>query len=259
MYIEVKDLSCGYHGKTVISNINMTIKNGELWCVLGVNGIGKTTFFKTLLGLLKPETGSVSFDGVNISQMKRSELAKNIAYVPQNHIPPFPFLVEEIILMGRNPHRRFDRVNKADRTACNNAMRILGIEYLRQSVYTRISGGERQLVLLARAIAQETSCMILDEPVSNLDFGNQARVISHVCALVKDMKKTILMTSHFPDHGFLPDCNVILLHKDNVHFIGKGFEIITEQSIRDLYKIDNCIVTIEEYQKKICIPLYEKR
>jgi len=257
MRIDVNNLSCGYNNKSVIRDIDFTIGRKELWCVLGANGAGKTTFFKTLLNLIKPVSGMIFFDGIPMNKWNRKELARQIAYVPQHHVPPFPFLVEDIVLMGRNPYQKgMGKMNAQDREAVDQALSILGIEYLRGAVYTKISGGERQLVLLARAIAQDTPVLVLDEPVSNLDFGNQARVMTHICNLINKTNRTIIMTTHFPDHGFLENANVLLLHKTGLHSIGKGSTVITENAVQALYDIDNKIVTIEPCGKTICVPMY---
>jgi iron complex transport system ATP-binding protein len=256
MQLEVKNLTCGYHGKAVVRDVNLNAKDGELWCVLGANGIGKTTLFKTMLGILPPLDGSVCFDGRDIREIPYKERAKNIAYVPQSHVPPFSFSVEEVIAMGRNPYRTGFGTQKAeDAAAIDDALDTIGIKHLKSSFYTHISGGERQLVLLVRAIAQQTPVLVLDEPVSNLDFGNQARVIAHIRRLVKRLNKTVVMTTHFPDHSFLPDCNVVLLYPDRAHHSGKGRNVVTERAIHDLYHIENRIVDLREYEKRLCIPL----
>jgi iron complex transport system ATP-binding protein len=256
MQLEVKELSCGYHGKAVVSGVSMSAKDGDLWCILGENGIGKTTLFKTILGLLPPISGSVRFDGRDIGKIPYKERAQHIAYVPQSHVPPFSFSVEEVISMGRNPYRSgFGRREPEEEAAISEALGLIGIEHLRHSRYTKISGGERQLVLLARAIAQRTPVLVLDEPVSSLDFGNQARVMAHIRRFVTDLNKTVIMTTHFPDHSFLPGCNVMLLYPNGAHHSGKGCSIVTESVIRDLYHIENRIVDLHEYEQKICISL----
>ncbi len=256
MKMEMKNLSCGYHGHAVIEDINITIGQKEMWCVLGSNGVGKTTFFKTVLRLLEPINGSLLLDDIPLESWNRRELAKQIAYVPQNHVPPFAFTVQEIIAMGRNPHQQgVGKLLGEDRRAVEEAMELLGIENLRNKDYTRISGGERQLTLIARAIAQQTPILVMDEPVSNLDFGNQARIITHICGLVEKLGRTVIMTTHFPDHGFLADANVLMLYKNKKHCVGKGKTIITEQAVKELYDIENQIIYLDSCNKTICISL----
>ncbi len=256
MKMEMKGLSCGYNGHAVIENINITIGSKEMWCVLGANGVGKTTFFKSALRLLNPVKGEIILNDISIDKWNRKELAKQIAYVPQNHVPPFAFTVKEVIAMGRNPHQQgMGRLGPEDKRAVEEAIELLGIGDLGNKDYMRISGGERQLTLIARAIAQQTPILVLDEPVSNLDFGNQARIISHICGLVKNLGRTVIMTTHFPDHGFLEEANVLLLYKDKKHCVGKGKNVITEQAVKELYDIENRIIYLESCNKTVCISL----
>ncbi len=256
MKMEMKNLSCGYHGHAVIENINITIGTKEMWCVLGANGVGKTTFFKTALRLLEPINGHLLLNDIPLESWNRKELAKQIAYVPQNHVPPFAFTVKEVIAMGRNPHQQgMGKLGGEDRRAVEEAMELLGIEYLCNKDYTQISGGERQLTLIARAIAQQTPILVMDEPVSNLDFGNQARIISHISGLVEKLGRTVIMTTHFPDHGFLADANVLMLYKDKRHCAGKGKDVITEQAVKELYDIENRILYLDSCKKTICVSL----
>ncbi|MEG1584468.1 MAG: ABC transporter ATP-binding protein, partial [Anaerovorax sp.] len=238
---------------------NFEMGQGELWCILGPNGVGKTTLFKTLLGLLKAQSGKVFIDGKKDSSWNRRELALRIAYVPQVHVPPFPFLALDVVVMGRSPHVGMrGKLESKDVKIAEWAMDLLEISHLKQRTYTEISGGERQLVLIARAIAQETPVLIMDEPVSNLDFGNQAKVIGHIRKLVK-MGKTVVMTSHFPDNAFLPETKVILLSKDGNYRMGEGKNILTEERLTEMYQVDSKIVSLPEIDddRRVCIPIYD--
>lgn len=255
MKVEINHLDCGYHDKTILKNVSLTIREQELWCVLGANGIGKTTFFKTLLRLLKPLGGEIYVNNRLLSHWKRKELAKKIAYVPQSHIPPFAFSVKDVIAMGRNPYQsRIGNMTTDDKKAVESAVELLGIGYLYEKNYQQISGGERQLTLITRAIAQETPILVLDEPVVNLDFGNQARVLKHVTNLVQQQGRTVIMTTHMPDHSFLEEANVLLFYEKNHYAVGKGREVVTEEAIETLYHIDNHIVPLEALNKTVCIP-----
>ncbi len=240
--IQTKNLCCGYGKKPVLENVNLTMAAGELWCVLGANGVGKSTLFKTLLGLLKPMGGAVLVDGRPVEQWSRPELARLVSYVPQGHTPPFPFKVWEVAAMGRNPYQTgMGRLSREDRRIVADALDLLNIGRLAGEIYTKISGGERQLTLLARAIAQQTPVMFLDEPVSNLDFGNHARVLKHVRGLAA-MGKTVVMTTHCPDHAFFPESRVVLLDKGGVICTGRGTEVVTEEQISRIYGVDSRIV-----------------
>ena len=218
--IRTEHLGCGYGRCEVLHDINITMNPGELWCVLGANGVGKSTLFKTLLGLLKPMSGQILIQDKPLEQWSRKELSRLVAYVPQNHVPPFPFKVWEMVAMGRNPY---------------------------QNGYGRMT--------LARAIAQQTPALFLDEPVSNLDFGNHARVLSHVRRLAAG-GKTIVMTTHCPDHAFMPESSVILLDRGGVLGVGKGTEIVTEERIRYMYDIGSRIVEVDPEGRMTCIADY---
>lgn len=257
MLMKIEGLTCGYQDKNILENISFSVGEGELWCILGPNGVGKTTLFKTILGLLKSKSGNISIKDRDIKSFSQRELAKMIAYVPQVHVPPFPFKVIEVILMGRNPHFSGNASEK-DLDIVENAMKLLNIEYLKDTPYTEISGGERQLVLIARAIAQETPILVLDEPTSNLDFGNQVKVIEYLRKLVK-IGKTVIMTTHFPDNAFLPESNLILLGREGYFEIGKGNEVLTESVLNKMYNVDSRIVGLDGFPlpTKVCVPVYK--
>ena len=257
MLLKCEELSSGYDGKAVLENLNFEIKEGELWCILGANGIGKSTLFKTILGLLKPVKGKIKFNDKELDKWSRKELAKIVSYVPQSHTPPFPYKVMEVLMMGRNPFQgNLGRVKKEDLDIINETLKKLDIEGLADRIYTQLSGGERQLVLLARAIVQDTPLMILDEPVSNLDFGNRAKVIGHIRNLVKN-GKSVIMTTHEPDHAFINDCNVIIIQDKNEVYSGIGKDLVDEKCINNMYNVNSRILVDPKGGQKTCISIYE--
>ena len=155
--LEVKDLRAGYGDKEIVHGVSFTVQDGEFACIIGANGCGKTTLLKSLLGLLAPFGGSVEMDGEDVLGMNERDMARRFAYIPQEHKPPFPFAVRDVVLMGRTPYlNRLARVLPDDRMIAYRAMKQMGIEHLADSVYTDLSGGQRQLVLIARALAQQT-------------------------------------------------------------------------------------------------------
>jgi iron complex transport system ATP-binding protein len=258
MIMEMKQLSCGYGTRSIVSNVSLTVNNGEILCLLGPNGVGKTTFFKTILGFLKLLGGEILLNGENIADWSRNRLAKVVGYVPQAHTPPFPFTVSEVVEMGRTAHLGpFAAPSHKDREIAERALDTLNIGYLREKIYTEISGGERQMVLIARALTQEPAILILDEPTSNLDYGNQIRVLQQINDLARK-GLGVIMTSHFPDHAFLCASKVVIMQKNNELVIGKPDEVVTEAYMQDTYGVKVKIIQSELENGdavKACVPL----
>jgi ABC-type cobalamin/Fe3+-siderophores transport system ATPase subunit len=203
MKLELSDGRCGYGEAAVLKGISLTVETGEVLCILGPNGTGKTTLFKSILGLLKLQAGSLKLDGKELSVLSRAQVARLIGYIPQAHQPPFPFKVMDVILMGRTAHLGlFASPGKRDREIAEEVIESLNIRHLQDKIYTQISGGEKQLVLIARALTQKPRILVMDEPTAALDFGNQLMVLSQIQKLAK-RGLGIIMASHFPDHALL--------------------------------------------------------
>ncbi len=236
MRISVEQVTSGYHGKAVISGISLTVESGEVLCLLGANGSGKTTLFKTILGLLRPLSGRVCVDGEDIAHWSRQRLAKTLGYVPQAHTPPFAYSVRDVVLMARSVHSAaFSSPGKRDIIIADEALDRLSILRLAHQRYTELSGGERQLVLIARALAQQARVLVLDEPTSNLDFGNQMRVLRHVRELAAS-GLGLLMTTHFPDFAFLCATRVALMKQGRILAIDRPENTLTQASLEDAYE-----------------------
>lgn len=242
MSMQIQNLACGYPNKNIVSDISFNLGAGELICILGPNGVGKTTLFKTILGFLPRQGGQILLDGVDIKNFPRKKLAQKIAYVPQAHIPPFPFTVQDVILMGRTSRFEGTRTPRpADYEKVDQLLELLHIQHLANRIYTEISGGERQMVLVVRALAQEPQYLIMDEPTSNLDFGNQMRVLEQVIQL-KKAGIGIVMTSHYPDQVFLCSSKVLLMKNNNTYCLGTSDEVLTEDNLREAYGINVKII-----------------
>lgn len=258
MKLEIKNLSYCYDGRPILNNISFSLQSGDMLALLGPNGTGKTTLFKVILGLLKAEKGEILVDGKDMRTMSRAEIAGLIGYVPQNHIPPFAFKVVDVILMGRTAHLKpFASPSDKDLEVVRQVMDILEISYLKDKVYTEISGGERQLVLIARALAQQPKFLIMDEPTSNLDFGNQMKVLKHIKRLSRE-GLAILISTHHPDHALQYANKVALLHNTRLQHIGCPEEMITEENLSRLYGIDVRIAEAFVARKqtvKVCLSL----
>ncbi len=258
MSLEIKELSFGYHQKLIFEKVSFKVGEGEIVCLLGANGAGKTTLFKTVLGLHQARQGEVILSGKNVSQSSRRELAKVMGYVPQNHIPPFPYSVMDVVLMGRTAHiNNYAVPSDADIRIAQEVMRNVNITYLEDKNYTEISGGERQLVLIARALAQEPRILVMDEPASSLDYGNQIRLLSHVKRLAKQ-GLSIIMSTHSPEHALYCGAKVIMLKDGHILCSGTAEEVINENNLREIYGIDVEITNATARngeQRKICIPV----
>jgi iron complex transport system ATP-binding protein len=255
--LEAKHLDFGYGARRVGCDVSLSVTAGEVLCLLGPNGSGKTTLFKTLLGLLPAQGGEVQVDGSDLKARARDEVARLVSYVPQAHAAFFPFTVEEVVLMGRTAHLGlFSSPSCRDREAAHAAIARMQIEHLTHSVYTRISGGERQLALIARALAQEARVAVMDEPTANLDFGNQVRVLQHIQALAQS-GIGVLLSTHDPDHAFICADRVAMLHEGRLARLGVPAATITSDSLREIYGVEVAVVRVpvgEGVERPVCIP-----
>jgi iron complex transport system ATP-binding protein len=205
---------------------------------LGPNGCGKTTLLKCVSGIFKLKQGDILLNGKSILSLKRSEIASILGYIPQEHATGFAYSVFEVVLMGRTPHIGiFSSPSKADVDIANEAIEMVGVTHLRDKVYTKISGGERQLVLIARTLAQQPQILLLDEPTSHLDFKNQSLVLCMVRRLAK-RGLSVIMTSHFPNQAFTFSGQVVLMHNGGFIANGTPQEVITEENLKTIYGIE---------------------
>lgn len=260
--LEVKNVSCGYGKSVVVENISFTLGAGELLCLLGPNGVGKTTLFRTILGSLDRIGGEILLDGEDVRRMNLRHRARKIAYVPQAHTPPFPFRVIDVVTMGRTAHFCvFSSPSKQDVRIAEDALRTMNVERLRDKSYSEISGGERQLVLVARALAQQAELLVMDEPTSNLDFGNQIHVLEHIRTVVRTQNVSVILTTHSPNHALAYATKVAIMGRDKSFAVGTPEEVISEQYLRETYRVDAELFGIRtRYGKTVrfCIPLSAK-
>ncbi|MDR2106529.1 MAG: ABC transporter ATP-binding protein [Coriobacteriales bacterium] len=258
--LHVDSLSCGYGARVVLREVSFTLSTGETLCLLGPNGAGKTTLFKTMLGLLRPLAGRMLVDGEDTAGWRRQRFAQAIAYIPQDHAPAFPFLAFEVVLMGRTPKLgALSSIGAQDEAVALGVMTSLGIEHLAGRDYTQLSGGERQMVLVARALAQEPSFLAMDEPTASLDLGNQARVLSRIRSLARE-GLGIIMTTHDPNQAFLLGGKVACIGHDGSFTMGEVREVLTPGLLRTLYGVEvgfSTLITASARTIPVCAPLLE--
>jgi iron complex transport system ATP-binding protein len=235
MTLAGRDLTIGYSDRVVGRGLDVKLEQGEVLALLGPNGGGKTTLLKTLLGILKPRDGEVAIDGRSLGAISVRERARLIAYVPQVHMPTFAFTVESVVLMGRTAHGNlFSRPSANDRAVAARMLEQFGIAHLAPRPYTMISGGERQLVLLARALAQEPRFVVLDEPTASLDFGNQGKVMREIRALAA-AGHGVLFTTHDPNHALRAADRAYLLRAGARIAEGAVGAVLTRERLAELY------------------------
>jgi len=224
--LAVDSLAFGYPHHTVGRDVSFALDAGEVMCVLGPNGSGKTTLLRTLLGLLPLHGGRILFNGKDLASFPRREMARVAGYVPQAHQPYFAYSVRDMVLMGRSAHLgTFSMPGTRDREVAARVLESLGISQLADRPVTEISAGERQLALVARALAQEPRLLVMDEPTASLDFGNQVRVLERIAALAAS-GISILFSTYDPDHAFLAAQRALLLAEGRVLALGTPREVI---------------------------------
>jgi iron complex transport system ATP-binding protein len=251
--LEAKALAFGFPGRTIGRDVGFALAAGEVMCVLGPNGGGKTTLFRTLLGLLASHGGEILLQEKALRSLSRQEIAQLVGYVPQGHSAYFAYTVGDFVLMGRTAHLGiFSMPGKHDREVGQRVLESLGIAHLADKPVTEISGGERQLALVARALAQEPQLLVLDEPTASLDFGNQVRVLQKISALAST-GMSILFSSHDPDHAFLAAHRALLLAEGRALEIGAPAQVIRPDSLERLYGISVQVLALQN-GGHTCVP-----
>lgn len=251
--IRTDNISYGYSDTPVLTHVSISVQQGEIISLLGPNGSGKTTLIKLILGIYRPLCGTVFFEGRSMLDITARELARRIAYVPQSHRMVFAYKVMDVVLMGRMPHKSFFfRYSDQDREAALHSLERLSISHLRDKRYTDVSGGERQLILIARALAQGADTLVMDEPANSLDFGNQIRLLDEIQKLARE-GYTFIKSTHFPDHALWIADRVILLQNGTLIADGPPDDIMNDDSIGRLYNTRISILCTES-GIKTCFP-----
>jgi len=238
--IRVEGLTYSYGGRIkALNNVSFTIKRGEVVSIVGPNGSGKTTLLKCLLKILKP-LGAIYIDGRELGRLSMRDIAKLAGYVPQEHHPVFTYRVIDFVLLGRVPyHSMFSAPSRREVDLCLKVLESLGIRDLADRPYTSLSGGQAQLVLVARALAQGAKILLLDEPTAHLDFSNQVRVLSTIRDLVHSGKvEAAVMTLHDPNQAMLFSDKIALLKNGELVAYGAPEKVLTPENLSRVYELE---------------------
>lgn len=257
MSLIVENIEFSYGNNKVLKDISFELSKGVFCCLLGSNGAGKSTLFRCILKLLEDYRGKISIDGKSTEKMSPKEMASRIAYIPQSHAPVFDYEVKSVVLMSTTKSGGiFNNPDHNNERMAMEALDRVGISHLAEKSYTQISGGERQLVLIARALAQGTKMLIMDESTSNLDYGNQMKILS----IVRDLARegyTIIQATHHPDHTFIYADEVIVMDQNKIMTQGTPRSALTKEVIKKIYDIDVEISSLFNDQIQVCIPSKE--
>lgn len=235
MSLSVRDLSFAYRKTPVLAGLTFDAVPGELLAILGPNGVGKTTLFRCILGEQKRYTGAILLDGTDAATLSPRERAHRVAYIPQTHTPAFRFSVRDTVLMGTtHTLSPFASPGKAQERAADEAMERLGIASLSDRSFDTLSGGEQQLIYVARALAQQAKILLMDEPTASLDYGNQWKVLETVKTLARD-GYTVLVSTHDPQHALRFADRVLALKDGRAEAFGTTEKVLTSALLHALY------------------------
>lgn len=258
MLLQLQNVSGGYGKGDIVKNVSCEAEKGEILCLAGPNGCGKTTLFRMLLGSLPLSGGRILIDGQDLSRLSPRELANRIAYIPQYHSPVFAYTVLDVVLMGRASHfSAFDTPKAVDRDAAFEALEKVNALGLANKKYTSLSGGQRQLTLIARAICQSAKILVMDEPAANLDYANQQLLMDVVTDLAA-RGYCIIMSTHSPEHPASSGTRVLMMKQGCVAAFGPPSQVITPENLEKVYGIEMDVVTIQDrygLSRTICLPV----
>jgi iron complex transport system ATP-binding protein len=255
--LKIENASFHYGKNNIFQNISFERAGGGIFCLFGPNGCGKSTLIECVLGHLKLSGGSILLNNQSISTYRPAELAKSISYVPQSHVKNFPYTVMDIVLMGRAAYTgTFSAPSKEDISIAEAAIESLGLTAIKSKPYTQLSGGQTQLVMLARALAQETSIILMDEPTAHLDFRHELIILETIVRLIKEKNISVVMATHFPNHAFYFEnsginTKVALMNNKRLEEIGSPAEVLTEENMLNTFKIHAKLMTAQMGNEKL--------
>lgn len=250
MKIEVRNGSFGYGERLLFEGINLKAGGNRILTVLGPNGAGKTTLLKCVMGFRDWREGGAYVDGISVREMKRKSFWKRTSYVPQAKRGGFSYRVEDMVVMGLNKMKRyFSRPGKEDYEKAFALLKKFGIERLAGAHCGSLSGGELQMVMMARALISEPELLILDEPESALDMRNQIRVVDAIEMAAKEMNTCCIINTHFPNHALKISDDTLIMGYGRKKLFGATREVVTEDSIRDFFGVDSKLIHVETHHR----------
>ena len=249
--ITIKSLTFGYNGSMILDNLNLVVEDSEVLGLVGPNGSGKTTLIKCMDKILKPK-GSILIDGRDIDTVSRTDLAKCLGYVPQSSSTPLATTVFDTVLMGRRPHISW-RVSDSDLDKVADILGLLHLEYLAMRDFSQLSGGQKQKVLIARALAQEPEVLLLDEPTSSLDMKHQLEVMETISSLVKEKKISAVMALHDLNLASMFVDKLAILKGGKIYAAGEPIDLLNAKNIRDVYGVE--AVVMNNLDRPYIVPL----
>lgn len=257
MSILVENLDFSYGNHQILHGLSFEIPDGMLVNVLGPNGVGKSTLFRCILGLNQNYSGAVMVNGKDIKSLSIRERVREISYIPQTHAPVYDYEVVDVVLMATGSDlKMLSNPGPEQQKRAYDALDRIGIADFAHRMYTQISGGEQQLVLIARALAQNARTIVMDEPTSALDYGNTVRVLSCVRQLAQE-GLSIIQSTHNPDHAFLYSDRTLVLKDGRIDAYGPPHDVITSELISGLYSVDVEVNSLYGDRVRVCVPRSE--
>jgi len=254
MSVKVTDLHFSYGTREVLRGISFEAPKGALVSILGKNGAGKSTLFRCMLGLLRRYEGSVMIEGQDVRTLSARQLSRRIAYIPQLNYPAFSYSVLDMVLMGTSGGRMLSVPGKKEESIAMEALSRLGMEGFAHRDYFRLSGGERQLVLIARALGQQSRILVLDEPTAALDYGNQMIVMSRLKALARE-GYTIIQSTHNPEQAYLFSDMLLAMKDGRALASGKPQDVFDAQLVKEIYGIETSVESLAGDTVRVCLPV----
>lgn len=251
MKLEVKNGCFGYGNNTIIKNVNFEVEEHTIMTILGPNGVGKTTLLKCVMGFHKWRHGETLMDGKSVTGSREEEFWRRTSYVPQAKQSPFSYKVVDAVIMGLNTRQSFFAIpKKKDYEKAEHMLEHMGVIKLRDKYCNELSGGELQMVMMARALISEPELLILDEPESNLDMKNQIQIINAIEKISHDFNTSCLINTHFPNHALKISDTTLMMGYGHRQIMGKTIDIVTEENIKEFFDVHSRVVALEVDKKQ---------